>query len=382
MSFSGSYAPEDVTFLLKPVQMASTPLELKETLLQSGRRHYSEMITAESPPDEEYLALFEDAFALGRRRLAHDVASLARALAVRIPGEVVIVSLARAGTPIGALLRRALFRLGCASFHYSISIIRGRGIDQAALDHILERHDPASLVFVDGWTGKGAIAAESSRRLSCTTVLVACVSIHPSQSSLDLAGVASLAASGDDYLIPCSILNAVISGLVSRTILGIGSTWGLEISTLVCTTSPELPPHAHSPTTSCGGGGAAGARHHGQGRWRPLSFAHRGPGRLQQSGISEVRHSRQAIWSPSRRSQIGLGDDDGIRAGAGSNPASERADESSPSAPAGAHRDPRPKKARTLSISCCSRGAGELPLSTVLASPSAPLHCCTLSGEK
>ena len=57
MTFSGSYAPQDVTFLLKPVQMASTSLELKETLLQSGRRHYSEMITAEPPPGGTTAAL-------------------------------------------------------------------------------------------------------------------------------------------------------------------------------------------------------------------------------------------------------------------------------------------------------------------------------------
>ena len=35
----------------------------------------------------------------------------------------------------------------------------------------------------------------------------------------DLAGCATVAASGDDYLIPSSILNATVSGLVSRSIL-------------------------------------------------------------------------------------------------------------------------------------------------------------------
>jgi len=35
----------------------------------------------------------------------------------------------------------------------------------------------------------------------------------------DLAGVAGLAATSEDYLIPSSILNATVSGLISRTIL-------------------------------------------------------------------------------------------------------------------------------------------------------------------
>ncbi len=219
MTFSGSYAPMDVTFLLKPVRMAPTALELKEKLLRSGRRHYSEMLAPEPPPDQEYLSLFADAFARGRQRLAEDIASLAWALAERPPGEIVIASLARAGTPVGALLRRALLHLGRTAFHYSISIIRDRGIDEVALDHILERHDPSSLVFVDGWTGKGAIAVELARAIE-TYNTSRDVLLDSSLTVIsDLAGVAGLAASGEDYLIPCSILNAVISGLVSRTVL-------------------------------------------------------------------------------------------------------------------------------------------------------------------
>src|SRR5207248_488184 len=35
----------------------------------------------------------------------------------------------------------------------------------------------------------------------------------------DLAGTAACAASGEDYLIPSSILNATVSGLVSRSVL-------------------------------------------------------------------------------------------------------------------------------------------------------------------
>jgi hypothetical protein len=218
VTFSGSYSPADVTFLLKPVRMAPTGLEAKEDLLRSGR-HYSEMVAAEPPVDEEYLGLFEDAVTRTRQRLARDVASLALALHERRSDEVVLVSLARAGTPVGVLLHRALCRLGRRSFHYSISIIRGRGIDGNALDYILERHDSAAVAFIDGWTGKGAIDAElelavesynRSRRVSIDSSLTV-VS--------DLAGVADLAASADDYLIPSSILSAVISGLVSRTIL-------------------------------------------------------------------------------------------------------------------------------------------------------------------
>ena len=36
--FSGSYAPEDVTFLLKRVRMRPTPIEEKERRIQTGTR--------------------------------------------------------------------------------------------------------------------------------------------------------------------------------------------------------------------------------------------------------------------------------------------------------------------------------------------------------
>jgi hypothetical protein len=36
---------------------------------------------------------------------------------------------------------------------------------------------------------------------------------------VDLAGVAAVAASAEDYLIPSSILNATLSGLISRSVL-------------------------------------------------------------------------------------------------------------------------------------------------------------------
>lgn len=216
-AFSGSYAARDVTFLLKPVDLRATSTAEKERLIQSGRRHYSEMIGPESPPGPVYMALYEQALERNGARLAADIAALAAALTERASGrpEVVLVSLARAGTPIGVLLRRALERLGVAAVHYSASIIRDRGIDLTALAHIAARHDPADAVFVDGWTGKGAIAAELARSLA-----EAPSGFRPWLAVVaDPAGRADLAATNEDYLIPSGLLNAIVSGLLSRTIL-------------------------------------------------------------------------------------------------------------------------------------------------------------------
>ena len=58
--FSGSYDPDDVLFLLKRVRVEPTPLEEKERLIQSGRRHYSEMISTECLPSPPYLRVFHE----------------------------------------------------------------------------------------------------------------------------------------------------------------------------------------------------------------------------------------------------------------------------------------------------------------------------------
>ena len=236
--FSGSYAPEDVTFLLKPVQLQPVDVATKESLIQSGRRHYSEVIGVETLPTPAYLELFHAAERRNRNRLAGDLASLARQLAERKQSrEIVIVSLARAGTPIGVLLTRLLRVQGHAAVHYSISIIRDRGIDLNALAYIAARHDPADAVFVDGWTGKGAIASELRRSLAdrpCGFQSILAVIADP-------AGQADLAASTDDYLIASGLLNAIVSGLVSRSILNAEAVGPGDFH--ACVAYPHLAPH-------------------------------------------------------------------------------------------------------------------------------------------
>lgn len=216
LCFSGSYACEDVCFLLKPVDLAPTEVTTKEGLIQSGARHYSEMLSVESPPEQAYIALYRDALARNGARLAQDIANLARSLLERATGdEIVIASLARAGTPIGVLLTRALRRMGVRTTHFSVSIIRDRGIDLTALAYIASRHRPGDVVFVDGWTGKGAIAGELAASLAGRPMgFVPWLAVVA-----DPAGRADLAATGDDYLIASGLLNGIVSGLISRSVL-------------------------------------------------------------------------------------------------------------------------------------------------------------------
>jgi hypothetical protein len=98
--------------------------------------------------------------------------------------------------------------------HYAVSIVRGRGIDPVALRYLAAHHDPAQVMFVDGWTGKGAIARE----------LAAAVRDVDPRFSPELAVLAdtgscvSLYGTREDFLIPSACLNSTVSGLVSRTV--------------------------------------------------------------------------------------------------------------------------------------------------------------------
>ncbi len=219
LPFSGSYRPEDVRFLLKPLEIAFVDLSEKERLIQTGQRHYSELLSPESLPSAHYLGLFEQALALNLGRMAQGVLDLAAMIAARRSGSIVLVSLARAGTPIGVALRHVLEGdLRRPTVHYAISIIRDRGIDRNALRYILARHPPADLVFVDGWTGKGVIARELKQALAGFAEATGIYLDDQLYTLSDLAGV-GVAPTDEDYLIPSSILNATISGLISRSIL-------------------------------------------------------------------------------------------------------------------------------------------------------------------
>jgi hypothetical protein len=220
--FSGSYLPDDVAFLvtLLPPQ---PPIEVaeKEALIQSGARHYSEMLSPETVPSTAYQAIFNQACTDNGTRMAQDCLNLAALIAQRQAGEITLVSLLRGGTPVGVILTRLLRACwGRQVRHYSVSIVRDRGLDTVALHYILAQGAaPESIVFLDGWTGKGVIARELKTTIDTFNRKHNTAINSGLYTLVDLAGASAGAASSLDYLIPCSILNATVSGLISRSVL-------------------------------------------------------------------------------------------------------------------------------------------------------------------
>lgn len=194
------------------VQPQST--EEREKLIQAGR-HYSEMLPVEYVPTEKYMEVYREALYRYAKQVADAVGVLSDRIMAARGRDVVLVSLARAGTPVGILIRRFIrlkYRVDVP--HYSISIIRGRGIDGNAMQYLLDRYRPEQLLFVDGWIGKGAILGELEKDVR------AYPGVSPEIAVVaDPAGVTELCGTHEDILIPSSCLNSTVSGLISRTFL-------------------------------------------------------------------------------------------------------------------------------------------------------------------
>ncbi|MRN55314.1 cysteine protease StiP family protein [Paenibacillus monticola] len=218
----GSYPSSDVTFLLK--DLSAVTLERgtaeREEAIQSGT-HYSEMLPVEYQPTEQYIELFHETLQQSAEKVALAVAVVSEMIVAQRKPNCVLVSLARAGTPIGVLIKRYIAeRYGRDLPHYSISIIRGKGIDENAILYMLQQHGlDADLQFIDGWTGKGAIRQ---------VLIEACNSLDKKYGIRLNDDLAVLADPGncsgtfgtrEDYLIPSACLNSTVSGLMSRTVL-------------------------------------------------------------------------------------------------------------------------------------------------------------------
>ena len=211
-----SYSDEDVILLLKDITglVKPQPAEEREKLIQSGK-HYSEMLPVEYVPTDQYIKVYNNALKNFAKPVANAVGILSDKIIENKGKEIVLVSLARAGVPVGILIKRYMkYKYKISVPHYSISIIRGRGIDDNAMKYLLGKYRPEQLLFVDGWIGKGAILNELKKDISAYKGVSSDIAVIA-----DPANVTQLCGTHDDILIPSSCLNSTVSGLISRTFL-------------------------------------------------------------------------------------------------------------------------------------------------------------------
>ncbi|MEU5087960.1 phosphoribosyltransferase [Streptomyces sp. NPDC021356] len=218
-----SYAPEEVGWLLQDLSDVTleAPTEEREEAIQSGGAHYAESLPVEYQPSAQYQELFHAALGASADRIARAVGAVTELVLAERSPRPVVVSLARAGTPVGVLMRRwAAFRHGLELPHYAVSIVRGRGIDANALRWLAAHHDPADVVFVDGWTGKGAITRELAEAIGQFEQEGGAAGFDPEIAVLaDPGACVRTYGTREDFLIPSACLNSTVSGLISRTVL-------------------------------------------------------------------------------------------------------------------------------------------------------------------
>lgn len=211
-----SYNEKDVILLLKDITGMVEPqsTEEREKLIQSGK-HYSEMLPIEYVPTEKYMEVYKETLKIYAKPTALAIGNLADKIINKRGSNVVIVSLARAGTPIGILVKRFIkMKYNIDIPHYSISIIRGRGIDNNAMKYLLDKYKPEQLLFLDGWIGKGAIYNELKKDISEYEGVSSEIAVVA-----DPANITELCGTHEDIIIPSSCLNCTVSGLISRTFL-------------------------------------------------------------------------------------------------------------------------------------------------------------------
>ncbi len=217
----GTYSEDDVLFLLKDlseIKLEDTTAN-REKDIQSGG-HYSESLPIEYQPPEEYVELFWKTLHEYKQKVALCIGIVAEQIFHLKGKRAVLVSLARAGTPVGILIKQYIkMRYDVVLPHYSISIIRDRGIDENAIHYIRNEHSDCSIQFVDGWTGKGAISIELTKACQEYERKYG-VWLDDSLAVIADPGYCTkLFGTREDFLIPSACLNSTVSGLVSRTVL-------------------------------------------------------------------------------------------------------------------------------------------------------------------
>ena len=217
-----TYKKDDVIFLLKDISdmIVEEDNMTREKKIQSGT-HYSEMIPIEYQVSDEYLNLYRTKLKENKEKLAFAIGVMSEKILKRHDENVVLVSLARAGTPIGILAKRYIKqRYNLDLPHYTISIIRDRGIDINAIKYIINKHNDSSKIqFIDGWTGKGTIANELKKACDDLEEIFNMKFDSSLAVLADPCGYSNVYGIREDFLIPSACLNSTVSGLVSRTVL-------------------------------------------------------------------------------------------------------------------------------------------------------------------
>lgn len=208
-----SYNSEDVTMLIKDLTGLVEPVSLEERARRVANGEFERSIMIkEYPVSKEYQDIVWKSMERYIPQTAIAVRNVAQQIYKAKGDKLVLVSIIRAGIPIGILIKRYLkFKYNVDVPHYAISLVKG--LDKNAMKYILEKHDAEGIQFIDGWTGKGTVTRElvaSAKEYEGVDASLATLS--------DAIGVSKYCGTREDIAIPSAPLNATATGLVSITV--------------------------------------------------------------------------------------------------------------------------------------------------------------------
>lgn len=209
-----SYNEDDVILLLNDMTGKVSPVSQEERKERVAKgEHVRSIIIEEYGMSTQYEEIIKTNIEKYLDRMAMAVGKLSELLYQTKGKNMVLVDIARAGIPIGILVKRYLKQVHDADItHYGISLVDG--LDPKAMEYILSRHRAKHIQFIDGWTGKGTVANEIKK---CVEENYPWIDSGLAVLS-DCTGVAKYAGTREDIYIPHSPLNASATGLVSITV--------------------------------------------------------------------------------------------------------------------------------------------------------------------
>lgn len=213
----GTYKEADCTFLLRDMNGVVTPISqaVKKEQMSAGKKSY-EMIPFEYKVDQLSESIFLRLLSDTSKEVARVIGVLAESIYSAKGNNTVLVSLARGGIPVGVLCKRYLETYyGVSLPHYVISLIRNEGIDDNALNYIVNHHPQANIQFIDGWTGIGYISQQLEKYVMEHNQRYG-RNVDPALAvAIDSSKICSYCGTRKDAILPSCCLNATVCGMIS-----------------------------------------------------------------------------------------------------------------------------------------------------------------------
>ena len=204
-----SYKKSDVELLLKDLtdQVNTISIDEKNKMQKNGL-DVKDVITDEFPIDKKYFDICFDTTKAYAKQTAIAVGNLAEQIYKIKKENAVLVSILRAGTLTGILIKRYLKnKYNIDVFHYSISL---PNLDkQNEIKYILSKHKAKDIIFIDGWTGKGTASKKIEEFASQINDLGTDLAVLS-----DSINICKFCGTREDLAIPQAPFNACITGLV------------------------------------------------------------------------------------------------------------------------------------------------------------------------